>query len=159
MLRALTPLRLALTGLALLALTVLILWQVRSDSYLLVPDPAHPVAPLVEVQGGHDPKGPGGIYFVDVLELRASILDELFPKVLHGDGASLVPATQVVPPGTNDRTARRIDLRMMQMSQKIAAAVALRTLGWQRGGRAARADRRDRLARRTRCAHVRRPAP
>jgi PDZ domain-containing protein len=130
-LRALTPLRLAVTGLALLALTVLILWQVHSDSYLLVPDPAHPVAPLVDVQGGHDPKGPGGIYFVDVLELRASILDELFPTVLHGDGASLVPADQVVPPGTTDKTARRIDLRMMQMSQKIAAAVALRSLGYK----------------------------
>ena len=44
-LRALTPLRLAAAGLALLALTVLILWQVRSDSYLLLPDTAHPVAP------------------------------------------------------------------------------------------------------------------
>src|SRR5205823_6642490 len=93
-------------------------------------DPAR-VAPLVGVQGGHEPKGPGGICFVDVLERRASILDELFPRVLHGEGASLVPATQVVPPGTNDRTARRIDLRMMQMSQKIAAAVALRTLGYK----------------------------
>jgi PDZ domain-containing protein len=130
-LRALTPLRLAVTGLALLALTALILWQVRSDSYLLVPDPAHPVAPLVQVQGGHDPKGPGGIYFVDVLEQRASVLDELFPTLLHGDGASLLPASQVVPPGTSDTAARKIDLRMMQMSQKVAAAVALRTLGYK----------------------------
>ena len=88
-LRALTPLRLAAAGLALLALTVLILWQVRSDSYLLLPDKAHPVAPLVNVQGGHDPKGLGGLYFVDVLEQRASILDRLFPG-LH-KGATLLP--------------------------------------------------------------------
>ncbi len=126
----LSPARLAFAGLALLGVTLLILWQVRSDRYLLVPDPAHAVAPLVSVQGGMDPRGPGGIYFVDVLEERASVLDELFPGLLH-DGASLVPASEVVPPGTSDATARRIDLRMMVMSQKIAAAVALRHLGYK----------------------------
>lgn len=131
MLRRLTPLRLAVTGLALLGLTVLILWQIHADSYLLVPDPAHPVAPLVDVQGGHDPKGLGGIYFVDVLEQRASVLDELFPGLLHGDGASLIPANQVVPTGTSDAAARQIDIRLMQMSQKIAAAVALQSLGYK----------------------------
>jgi Lon-like protease len=128
-LRALTPLRLAVTGLVLLALAVIILWQVRSDSYLLLPDEAHPVAPLVSVQGGRDPKGSGGIYFVDVLEQRASILDELFPG-LH-KGSSLLPASAVIPPGTNDAAAHKIDLRMMVMSQKIAAAVALRRLGYK----------------------------
>jgi PDZ domain-containing protein len=127
-LRALTPLRLAVTGLALLGLTVVVLWQVRSDNYLLLPDPAHPVAPLVNVKGGHDPKGAGGIYFVDVLEQRASILDEIFPGL--NDGATLVPASDVIPAGTSDAAARKIDLRMMQMSQKIAAAVALRRLGY-----------------------------
>jgi PDZ domain-containing protein len=127
-LRTLTPLRLAAAGLALLALTVVVLWQVRSDSYLLLPDEAHRVAPLVTVQGGHDPAGAGGIYFVDVLEQRASILDELFPG-LHS-GASLLPASAVVPPGASDTTAHKIDLRMMAMSQKIAAAVALRRLGY-----------------------------
>lgn len=127
-LRALTPLRLAAAGVALLALTAIVLWQVRSDSYLLLPDEAHPVAPLVEVEGGKNPKGPGAIYFVDVLEQRASILDELFPG-LHR-GASLLPASAVVPPGTNDSSAHKIDLRMMALSQKIAAAVALRRLGY-----------------------------
>lgn len=128
MLKALTPLRLALAGLALLVIAFLILWQVRSGSFLLVPDKAHPVAPLVTVQGGHDPTGPGGIYFVDVLEQRASLLDELFPG-LH-DGASLVPGSQIVPPGVSDQAQRRADLLEMTMSQKIAAAVALRKLGY-----------------------------
>jgi PDZ domain-containing protein len=130
-LRALTPLRLAVTGLALLALTALILWQIRSDSYLFLPDPAHPVAPIIAVQGGHDPKGPGGIYFVDVLQQPASVLEELFPTLLHGDGTSLVPASQVVPQGTSDAAAQQIDLRMMKMSQQIAPAVALRALGFK----------------------------
>jgi Lon-like protease len=127
--RTLTPLRLAVAGLALLALTLVILWQVRSDSYLLLPDEAHQVAPLVSVQGGHDPKGAGGIYFVDVLEQRATLFDEIFPG-LH-KGASLLPASAVVPPGTSDNTAHKIDLRMMAVSQKIAAAVALRRLGYK----------------------------
>jgi Lon-like protease len=126
--KALTPLRLAFTGLALLALTVLILWQVRSGDYLLLPDRAHPVAPLVSVEGGHDPRGPGGIYFVAVLEQRASLLDKIFPDI-H-DGASIVPASTVIPSGTSEATARRIGLRMMRMSQKTAAAVALRALGY-----------------------------
>jgi PDZ domain-containing protein len=130
-LRALTPLRLAVTGVALLALTVLILWQIRSDSYLLLPDRAHPVAPIIAVQGGHAPKGPGGIYFVDVFQQPATVLEELFPTLLHGDGTSVVPASQVVPTGTSDAAAQQIDLRMMKMSQEIAPAVALRALGYK----------------------------
>jgi PDZ domain-containing protein len=126
--KRLSPLRLALAGLGLLILTTLILWQIRSGSFLLLPDPAQPVAPLVKVQGGHDPKGPGGIYYVAVLEKRASVLEELIPS-LH-QGASLVPAAQVVPTGTSDAVARQIDLRMMRLSQQVAAAVALRQLGY-----------------------------
>src|SRR5919201_562336 len=105
------------------------MWQVSSESFLLLPDTAHPVAPLVSVQGGHEPKGPGGIYFVDVLEQRASLLEAAFPG-LH-TGASLVPASRIVPPGVSDKQQRQADLRQMAMSQKVAAAVALRALGYK----------------------------
>ena len=116
----------AILGLAVV--TFGILYLVPSSDYILLPDRAHPVAPLVRVQGGHEPRGPGQIYFVDVLERRASELESLFPW-LH-DGATLVPAQALVPPGESDQAARQADLRAMQVSQQIAAAVALRHLGY-----------------------------
>jgi PDZ domain-containing protein len=127
--RLFTPLRLlaVLAGLALLAGVVLYL--VPSGDYLLLPDRAHLVAPLVQVQGGKDPTGNGGIYFVDVFERRASMFESLFPWI-H-DGATLVPASLIVPPGVSDKAERQADLRAMSVSQQVAAAVALRRLGYK----------------------------
>jgi Lon-like protease len=124
----LTPLRLVgvLAGLALTAAVVLYL--VPSNDYLLLPDKAHVVAPLVKVQGGHDPTGGGAIYFVDIFERRASMFESLFPWIHKG--ATLVPARLVVPPGVSDQAVRQADLRAMTISQKVAAAVALRRLGY-----------------------------
>jgi Lon-like protease len=120
------PGRLLAAGLVLLAI-VLALWIFPSDRYIFLPDDAHPVAPLVTVQGGHDPGGPGGIYFVDVIVRKASLLERLFGG-LH-DGAELRPRNQVVPPGVNDSQRRQLDLSEMTRSQKIAAAVALKAMG------------------------------
>jgi PDZ domain-containing protein len=116
-----------LVGLA--ALVAVVLYLVPSNDFLLLPDVAHPVAPLVTVQGGHDPRGPGGIYFVDVIERKASMFESIFPSI-HSD-ATLVPANEIVPPGVSDQAARQADLRSMTISQKIAAAVALRHLGYK----------------------------
>ena len=41
------------------------------------------------------------------------------------------PANLIVPPGVSDKAARQADLRAMTISQKIAAAVALRRLGYK----------------------------
>ena len=71
--RAVTPNRLVSVGLALLAVAA-ILWIVPASDYIFLPDPAHPVAPLVTVQGGKDPRDGGGIYFVDVVVRMASLL-------------------------------------------------------------------------------------
>jgi PDZ domain-containing protein len=126
---AFTPARLAGFAVGLLLATVVVLYLVPSNDYLLLPDVAHPVAPLVEVQGGHDPTGPGGIYFVDVIERRASMLESLFPWI-HSD-ATLVPAELIVPPGATDSAVRRADLQEMSISQRVAAAVALKQLGFK----------------------------
>ena len=99
-----------------------------SGSYIFLPDAAHPVAPLVSVKGGHDPKGPGGIYFVDVFVRKASLLEKLLP-VVRADGARVHPASDVRAPGVSDAARRKADLRDMTRSQEIAAAVALRALG------------------------------
>ena len=104
----------------------LALWVVPSSEYIFLPDPAHPVAPLVTVQGGHNPTQ-GSVYFVDVLVRKATLLERLFGG-LH-EGAELVPASEVDPPGSNVAQRDTIDVEDMQRSQEIAAAVALRALG------------------------------
>jgi len=110
-------------------IAAVVLYVVPSDDYLLLPDKAHPVAPLVTVQGGHNPAGPGGIYFVDVFERRASVFESMFPWIHHG--STLVPASLIVPPGVSDKAVRQADLRAMSVSQRVAAAVALRRLGYR----------------------------
>jgi PDZ domain-containing protein len=127
--RLLTPVRLAGIAVGLLVAATVALYLVPSNDYLLLPDRAHPVAPLVRVQGGHAPTGPGGIYFVDVFERRASMFESLFPWIHHG--ATLVPARLIVPPGVSDNVVRQEDIRQMSLSQRVAAAVALRYLGYR----------------------------
>lgn len=125
----LTPWRALSAIVVLLAFTALILLNIQSSDYLLLPDIARPVAPLVKVQGGRTAKGPGGIYFVDVIERRASEFERLFPWI-HSN-ATLIPANLIVPPGTSGAAARAAALREMQISQRVAAAVALRRLGYR----------------------------
>ena len=125
----LTPARLAGTAAGLVVLAAIGLYIAPSSDFILLPDRAHPVAPLVRVQGGTDPRGPGGIYFVDVFERRANELESLFPFIRSG--ATLVPANLIVPPGVSDSAQRSADLREMSISQRVAAAVALRVLGYK----------------------------
>jgi Lon-like protease len=127
--RAFTLPRVAGVLVGLVVAAAIVLYLVPSNDYMLLPDIAHPVAPIVTVQGGHDPKGPGGILFVDVFERRASMFESLFPWIHKG--ATLVPAQLIVPPGVSDKAVRQADLRAMTVSQKIAAAVALRRLGYK----------------------------
>jgi Lon-like protease len=127
--RYLSPARLVGTAAGIVVLAALVLHLLPSNDFLLLPDKAHPVAPLVHVQGGHEPPGPGGIYFVDVFERRANRLESLFPFI-HS-GATLVPAKLIVPPGVSDTAQRNADLREMSISQRVAAAVALRRLGYK----------------------------
>jgi PDZ domain-containing protein len=66
---------------------------------------------------------------VDVFERRASMFESLFPWIHKG--TTLVPARLIVPPGVSDKVVRQADLRAMTISQKVAAAVALRRLGYK----------------------------
>ena len=123
--RIVTPGRLLVVGLALLAV-VLALMLVPSNEVIFLPDTAHPVAPLVSFPGARDPKT-GGVYFVDVFERKATLLERLFGG-LH-EGADLYPAGAVNPPGVGDNQRRLIDQQDMHRSQVIAAAVALKAAG------------------------------
>ena len=123
--RLFTPGKLLIVGLAQLAV-VLALVVLPSSQYIFLPDRAHPVGPLVSVPGGHDPKK-GGVYFVDVVVRKATLLERLFGG-LH-NGADLYPASAIDPPGVSDSGRQRIDLEDMHRSQEIAAAVALKAAG------------------------------
>jgi PDZ domain-containing protein len=127
--RLLSPLRLAVAGVVLLLVTVVILLTTSSDAYLLIPDKAHPLAALVAVPGGHDQSNGGGIYYVDVLEKKASLLERMFPGLR--EGSTLVDRNDIAPPGVSDQQRIAADRRAMELSQQIASAVALRHLGYK----------------------------
>jgi Lon-like protease len=127
--KLITPWRLLVAGVGLLVVTFVVLWFTPSDSYLLLPDRAYPVAPLISVKGAKPPQRSGGIYFVAVQVGRASLFESLFPGI-HS-GATLVPANEINPPGVSDAARRVEDQREMTRSQQVAAAVALRALGYK----------------------------
>jgi PDZ domain-containing protein len=125
--RLFSPVRLFVAGLLVAAVAVTV-WIFPTESYIFLPNRAHPVAPLVEVEGGKDPKK-GGIFFVDVLVRKATLIERIFPGLR--EGATVVPAEQVRPPGVSESQRRNEELQEMQMSQQVAAAVALRELGYK----------------------------
>jgi Lon-like protease len=112
---------------ALLLAVVGILWLIPSRDYLFIPDPAHPVAPLIKVAGGHEPVGSGGIYYVDVFIRKASLLERFFGP--FQSGADLHPPSDVVFPGVSGSQQHHVGQQEMKNSQMVAAAVALRALG------------------------------
>ena len=116
------------TGLVL-AMVVVGLYVIPSDQYIFLPDKARPLAPFVTVKGERSDKDGGGIYYVAVEVKKASILEKLF----HGlhEGSTLVPAAAVRAPGESDQQHQRVELQAMSESQKIGAAVALRSLGYR----------------------------
>ena len=130
MLRALTPLRLAVAGALLLVVAFVLLLTTHTNSFLLVPDEAHPLAELVQVPGARDDDDGGGIYYVDVVQRKASLLERLFPS-LRDDGAQLVSHDEIAPPGVDERQRIEADRLDMQLSQQVATAVALRALGYK----------------------------
>jgi PDZ domain-containing protein len=123
-----TPGRALTVGLALLAVVVA-LFIVPSSEYIFLPDKAHPVGPLVLVAGEHQAKGPGGIYFVDVIVRKATLIERLFGG-LH-KGADLESPNNVLPAGVTNAQNDQLSLEEMKTSQQVAGAVALRSLGYK----------------------------
>jgi PDZ domain-containing protein len=119
-----------LASLLVLGGTAAALWLIPSDHYLLLPDTARPVEPLVSVPDEKAGSGEdGGIYMVDILVRKANLLERLFPSL--EDGASLIPAQVLNPEGVSDKQRQRSSNLDMSRSQKIAAAVALEALGYK----------------------------
>src|ERR1044072_6304172 len=99
--RHVTPARLAAVGVVLLGIVVgILLIAPASGTYIFLPDKAHPVDPVVTVQGGRREPDEGGIYYVDVLVRKATWMRRLFPSIR---GASTpVPRDALTPPGVSD---------------------------------------------------------
>jgi PDZ domain-containing protein len=113
--------------LALLALVAGVLWLLPSDYYIVLPDRARPVDPLVSVPGESKDVRTAGVYMVDVRVGRASLFERFFPSV-H-EGATLIPERALNPAGVSDTERRRSSLNEMTLSQKVAVTVALREVG------------------------------
>jgi Lon-like protease len=121
------PLALVVVLLALAVATAGVLWFVPSDHYIVLPDRARPVDPLVSIPDERRDDDEAGVYMVDVRVGRASLLERLAPS-LH-EGATLVPAEVLNPAGVSDRQRRTSSLNQMSRSQLVAITVALRELG------------------------------
>ena len=128
--RALSPLRLLTAGLVVLVVVVVVLITRGSDHFLEIPDQAHPLAGLVKVPNPKPRNDGGGIYYVDVLLKRASLLESLLPAV-RPNGSDLIPATEIVEPGISEQQRFKLELADMKISQVVASAVALRHLGYK----------------------------
>lgn len=127
--RVVSPGKLLLAGGLLAVITAGVLWLAPSGDYLLLPDEAHPVAPLVTVEAPKRGGGKQGIYFVDLLQRKATLLESLVSGT-RPDGATLVPEERVNPHGIAESVRKQADLGQMARSQEIAAAVALEELGY-----------------------------
>jgi Lon-like protease len=123
--RWLTPARLAIAGLFFLGAAAFVLWLAPANGYdLRLVDPAHPVDPVISVPGEKPGAPESPIYFVDVRERQARLLERLIPWV-RADGSDLVPAPEIS--ATLEQRLGQLD---MTDSQKVAAVVALRNLGY-----------------------------
>jgi PDZ domain-containing protein len=119
-----TPARLAGAGLVLLVAAALVLWLSPASGYdIQLVDPAHPVDPLVTV-AGEKPHRTGPIYFVDVREREARLLERLLPFT-RPSGSTVVKA-----PPISSTVEQQIGQQDMTESQKVAAVVALKRLGY-----------------------------
>jgi PDZ domain-containing protein len=120
-----------LSVLGVLIVVVLGAWLLAtpSDDYVLLPDEPHPADAVVRV-GGVKPavsRDGSGIYYLDVLVHRASLPESWLAR--FEDGADVVPAAAIVPPGGSQRDLDRVDHLTFQDSRTVAGVVALRALG------------------------------
>jgi len=127
--RSLTLARAAGAGLLLAVIALVVLYLIPSSkNYVFLPDRAHALEPLVRISGEHRAPSGGGVYFVDVRFRKARLLEDLLGRPL-ADGATLQPIHDVLG-GATEKQQQRLDASEMEQSQKIAAAVALKRLGY-----------------------------
>jgi PDZ domain-containing protein len=120
---------LSLTGILAVAAIASWLLTLPSDEYILLPDDPHPADAVISV-GGKRPVQSGdgsGIYYLDVLVHQASVPESWLSR--FEDGATVLPAAAVVPPGGSATDLDRVDRLTFADSRTVAPVVALRALG------------------------------
>ena len=115
-------------GLIGLVATAVLLWWLPANDFLFVPDRAKPLADKVVVQGAQNPAD-GDVYYVDLFVRRIRKLEKLLPFT-RPDGSTFVPDERLTPDGTTDAERDRQNAEDMRRSERIAAVVALRALGY-----------------------------
>ena len=66
---------------------------------------------------------------VDILIRKASLLERYFPSIVSG--ATLIPGDALNPEGASDEQRQQEGKNQMSRSQEVAAAVALKSLGYK----------------------------
>jgi Lon-like protease len=120
---------LSLVGVLVVAVIGGWLLATPADEYVLSPDDPHPAAAVVSVGGvkaGAANDG-SGIYYLDVLVHRASLPESWLSR--FEDGATVLPADAIVPPGGSQSDLDRVDRLTFTDSRTVAGVVALRALG------------------------------
>jgi Lon-like protease len=120
-----------LSVLGVLVVAVIGAWLLAtpSDEYVLLPDDPHPADAVVSV-GGVKPRiatDGSGIYYLDVLVHQASVPESWIAR--FEDGADILPAAAIVPPGGSASDLDRVDHLTFQDSRTVAGVVALRAFG------------------------------
>ncbi|MDP9259020.1 MAG: PDZ domain-containing protein [Actinomycetota bacterium] len=120
---------LSILGVLLVAVVGAWLLATPSADYVLLPDDPHPADAVVSVEGVKPriSTDGSGIYYLDVLVHRASLPESWIAR--FEDGADVLPATALVPPGGSQSDLDRVDHLTFQDSRTVAGVVALRALG------------------------------
>ena len=104
------------------------LWILPAEEFIFTPHEAKPLAERVQVEGSRS-REEGGVYYVDVFVRRTTRLEDLFP-FLRPEGSTVVPEEAILPSGTSEDERDRQTSAQMSRSELVAAAVALRELGY-----------------------------
>lgn len=114
--------------LALLAVVfVAVTTRVQTNQYVLTPGDAQPVAPLITVPPGHSHHLTGTILLTDVYISQLTVWQQMFGA---GANAQVVPADEVVDPGTSGGELVAQGFVEMQQAQDAARAAAFTRLGY-----------------------------
>ena len=139
MLRLFSPVRLLVAGL-LVAAVALALWVFPTESYIFLPT-ARSGRPARQGRGRQGPED-AGASTTSTCSFARRRRGAAVPGLR--EGATVVPAARSTPSGVSEGERRQEQLHEMQMSQQVAAAVALRELGYKVEGQADRRADRDR---------------
>ncbi len=125
--RRTAPRHLAAIGALLLTAIAVASYAFPSDDYLYVPNEARPLREHVSIAGRPEADDAGGIFFVDVTVRRARWAEAIAP-FLRPDGATLVSGANLDAHGGSKERQERARVEM-ELSERVAAAVALREAG------------------------------